>query len=312
MDPFVEPHLNWRPVEGDDWVAVTELQAQVAIIDEPLVTPVLDLLESLPEGSERGIAVGGWDDYGSLLAFAWNHVDPDATDPLVHLLGTIHPTHRHLGIGANLLQWQIDRAVEWRDVTRPGEPLRLQCFVEGNPAQEQLLVQRGFRLIRCLADMTRPLHPLPSVQVPQGVELVEFSERFSQEVLALHRVCFEAPFCAQRWAESLSAPSFRADWSLVALRDKRLIGYCLNGLVSHTEGEEDQGWCDRLGVAPEERGHGIAEAMLARSMRAMAADGIQSCGISVDVPSRGISEWLTRVLGYVECDSVASLELVID
>lgn len=311
MDSFLEPHLTWRPLADQDWEEVAWLQTQVTVIDDPVVGTVTDLLEALPDDAERGAAIGGWDDYGSLSAFAWNFVDPEEQTPVVHLFGAVHPARRHQRIGSHLLQWQLDQAVAWRDRTHPGEELQLRCVVEGQPGLERLLLQRGFTVTRCLIDMTRSLHPLPEPGSPQGVDFVEFSPELSPEVLALHRVCFEAPFPQETWDASLTSPVFRGGWSVVALRDARVIGYCLNAHVPGNGSETAQGWCDRLGVAPEERRHGIAEAMLARSMRAMAGDGITSCGISVDVPNRMVAEWLTRTLGYQECDSVATLERAI-
>lgn len=311
MDSFVDPHLIWRSLTEADWEEVAQLQTQIAVIDDPLLSTATDLLESLPPGAERGEAIGGWDDYGSLSAFAWNFADPDEEPPVVHLFGAVHPTHRHQGIGANLLQWQVEHAVLWRDRTHPGEQLRLRCVVEGHPGLERMLLHRGFTVIRCLVDMVRPLHPLPAPVCPAGVEFVPFAPELSDVVLDLHRVCFEAPFPRQTWEESLASESFRPTWSVIALREGQVIGYCLNACVPTIDGEAEQGWCDRLGVTPQERRHGIAEAMLVRSMQAMAADGIESCGISVDVPSRTIAGWLTRTLGYEETDSVVTLERVI-
>ncbi|MDO5081927.1 MAG: GNAT family N-acetyltransferase [Arachnia propionica] len=312
MDSFVDPHLTWRPLGDQDWEEVARLQTQIAVIDDPLLSTTSELLDSLAPDADRGEAVGGWDDYGSLSAFAWNFIDPEEEGPLVHLLGAVHPTHRHQGIGANLLRWQVEHAIAWRDATHPGQELRLRCVVEGQPGLEQLLLHRGFTLTRCLIDMTRPLHPLPVPVSPAGVEFVPFASELSDPVLDLHRVCFEAPFPRQTWEESLASESFRAHWSVVALRNGEVIGYCLNARVPGIDGDAEQGWCDRLGVTPSERRHGVAEAMLARSMRVMAADGIESCGISVDVPNRTIAAWLTRTLGYEEADSVVTLERTID
>ncbi|MDO5065731.1 MAG: GNAT family N-acetyltransferase [Propionibacteriaceae bacterium] len=310
MDEFVDPHLTWRPLGSQDWEEVTRLQNQIAVIDDPLLNTASDLLDSLPPGADLGEAVGGWDDYGSLSAFAWNFVDPEE-ELVVHLFGAVHPTHRHQGIGVSLLRWQVEHATRWRDATHPGEELRLRCVVEGQQGLEQLLLHRGFTITRCLIDMTRPIHPLPLPVCPQGVDFVPFSAELSDAVLELHRLCFAAPFPQQTWEESLADEAFRPDWSVVALREGRVIGYCLNGCVPTVDGEAEQGWCDRLGVTPHERRHGIAEAMLARSMHAMAAAEIDSCGISVDVPSRSVAAWLTRTLGYEETDSVATLELTI-
>lgn len=310
MEIFIAPPLNWREVHGDDWTEVARLQAQLDTLDDPIGNLAQDLLISWDPQISRGVAVGGWDDYGSLLAYGWNALVAQEP-PTFQILGGVHPTHRYKGIGGRLLDWQLARAIAWRDAKAPGQQLRLICTVEGQPGLESLLHERGFVVTRYLVDMVRGLEPLPHAPHPEGVTFEQYTPERGQEVLALHRVCFEAPFSEERWAESLDANEFRPEWSVVALRDDRVVGYCLNGVLPEMDAGADQGWCDRLGVAPEERRHGIAEAMLVRSMKAMTSDGCTSCGISVDVQERRVAAWLTRALGYEASDSVVTMERIV-
>ena len=51
----------------------------------------------------------------------------------------------------------------------------------------------------------------------------------------------------------------------------------------------------------------MAEALLARSLRSMADSGCPAAGIGVDTRNRAVADWLHRVLGYEERDSVTLL-----
>jgi len=68
-----------------------------------------------------------------------------------------------------------------------------------------------------------------------------------------------------------------------------------------------EGGCGRGGVAGAHRHQGVAEALLARSLRSMADSGCPAAGIGVDTRNRAVADWLHRVLGYEERDSVTLL-----
>ncbi len=305
MEPYVEGHLHWRFLTMDDWDEVTGLRAQLAALDDSLM-PAIDRVVGVDFDLQEADAVGGWDSYGSLLAFGCSFRAPEP-DPLrIYLIGGVHPTHRYQGIGSALLSWQEQQAIAWRDEHRPGEELWLGCYGEMlQPGLQRLLESRGFTVERYFIDMHRNLDQLPHPAEIPGIHFEIFTEGLSSQILTLHNACFTSSVSEQAWRESLQADTFRADWSWVALQDGEVVGYCLSG-TDDGAGLDGvmEGWCDRLGVADGHRHRGVAQSLLARAMHSMADSGCPAAGIGVDTRDKAAADWLNRVLGYEVRDGV--------
>ena len=309
MELYIENHLKWRLLTPDDWDEMLSLRAQLEALDD-LVLPATDrVIGGAARSMTAGDAIGGWDSYGNLSAFGWNIPEPGSHPAKLFLLGGVHPTHRYQGIGRALLAWQEERALAWRDEQHPGEPIWLGSYVEADQTcLRHLLVQRGFLAERYFFDMHRELFDLPRPHDIPGLVFENFTPERSRQVLELHNSCFSARIDDDAWAESLGEETFRADWSWVALRGDEVVGYCLSG-TDDAAGLDGvmEGWCDRLGVAGAHRHQGVAEALLARSLRSRADSGCPAAGIGVDTRNRAVADWLHRVLGYEERDSVTLL-----
>ena len=305
MEPYIEGHLHWRFLTSCDWDEVVALRSQLAVLDDSLM-PAIDRVVGVDVDLEDSDAVGGWDSYGSLLAFGCNFRAPEPHPLRIYLIGGVHPTHRYQGIGGALLTWQEQQAMAWRDAHRPGDELWLGCYVEAmQPGLQHLLESRGFQVDRYFIDMHRNLDELPQPAEIPGIRFQEFTEQLSPQVLQLHNECFTSAVSEQAWDESLRSDTFRSDWSWVAIHDDRVIGYCLSG-TDDGAGLDGvlEGWCDRLGVAEGYRHQGVAQSLLARAMYSMADSGCPAAGIGVDTRQRAVADWLNRVLGYEVRDSV--------
>lgn len=303
MDSFVEDHLHWRFLTSHDLDDLAMLRHQIQSFDDTMI-PAVERLVGLQDAELDGHCVGGWDNYGSLLAYGWNIVDPDPELARVIIAGGVHPTHRYLSIGARLLAWQQDRALEWRDAERPGQPLWLGCYVEAvQPGLQLLLEDMGFRDERHFIDMHRTLDTVPTPRVINGVDIVAFDPSRSEEVHQLHHLCFGADVHHDHWDRSLHR--VRSDWSWVALSGGQVVGYVLSG-------EDDaaaldgviEGWTERLGVHPAHRQRGIGSALLEHTLASMAASQCPGAGIGVDTSETSFPEILHRELGYEHRDSV--------
>lgn len=317
MEPYVGRHLNWRALTEDELVELDSLRAQIEVLDDPAVSSLerlvgMDDVTDLAENS-----VGGWDDYGSLLAYGWNVVEDEGV-PKVHLLGGVHPTHRYLGIGRSVLEWQERRAVEWRDEHRPGEAVWLGCYVDhAQTGLGKLLEKLGFGQERYFYDMHRALDHLPEMLAVEGVRIERFDQRHSEDLLDLHNICFRDTLGTRRvgrqgWQESLARDSFRPGWSWVALVDDAPVGYALSGLDEDLALDGARyGWTDRVGVHPEFRGRGIAIALLQRTLVAMAEDGCDGAGIGVDTTDPASPGVLNQKLGYEARDGLVLMSKVI-
>lgn len=313
MDPYVEDHLHWRMMEPGNRHDLDNLRAQIESFDDTMLSSV-ERFAGL-EDPELLLAncVGGWDNYGSLLAYGWNVIDPDPELARVTLLGGVHPTHRYLSIGRKLLAWQQTRAIEWRDENRRDLDLWIGCYAESaQPGLRFLLENSGFREERHFWDLHRPLDDLPTPRTVDGVTFVPFQMSLSEELHQLHHQCFHAEIepSKDHWEKSLAR--VRPEWSWVAVNSTGAVGYVLSG-------EDDaaaldgviEGWTDRLGVHPAQRRRGIASALLERTLVSMAASDCPGAGIGVDTTDAGVPEMLQGPLGYEHRDSIVLMSKII-
>lgn len=303
MDSFVEDHLHWRLMNDGDMDDLGRLRHQIEAFDDMLI-PAVERLVGLDDVQLDENCVGGWDNYGSLLAYGWNIVDPNPDLARITIAGGVHPTHRYLSIGRRLLEWQQARALEWRDEQHPGRDLWLGCYVEAmQPGLRHLLENMGFQDERHFIDMHRRLTKLKTPRTIDGVSIVPFNLSRSEEVHQLHHVCFGADIHHDHWDISLAR--VRNEWSWVAVKDGKTVGYVLSGedQAAAMDGVVE-GWTERLGVHPDHRRQGIAVALLEHTLKSMADSQCSDAGIGVDTVDAGFLQVLNNTLGYEQRDSV--------
>jgi mycothiol synthase len=92
----------------------------------------------------------------------------------------------------------------------------------------------------------------------------------------------------------------RLDLSRIALRDGRVVGYSINEHYPEdveVTGRLD-GWIANLGVRREERGRGVASALIAASIDAFRAVGFDHAMLDVDSANPSNAHELYRRLGF--------------
>ncbi len=310
--------LSWRLLTREDLPEFSELLTAIEYLDDSHTRHSLDeIFERFNRFTAGDELIAGF--FGkSLLAYAWNNVDPDSRDPrTVRISGGVHPAWRSRGIGTQLVRWQVQRARKWyRRGFRDGHgPLQISALVhERRQPVRDLYERAGLLPKRWYVDMHR-LFDDEEIAAPQpipGVELVAFDPRFSARVRAAHNVVFTEvwgvePVSEVSWQESLSGASARPEWSWLALDEgQSVIGYAMNS--AHTGDWEAQGftegWTDRLGVCPQNRGRGIAKALLTASMRSFQRAGLDAAGLGVDSENPFGAVGLYRAMGYESADTV--------
>ena len=313
MDLYIEPHLRWRLLQSGDAEALAALRTQLEALDNSVLTRLGAEFTGQDTHVPAALAVGGWDPYDSLSAYGLAY-QPDESVLKLHLLGGVHPVHRHMSVGSSLLRWQVERSIAWRDEVHPGQDLTLCCHAEtGRPGLERAALAIGFTLERYYYDLHRDLgSPIPERTV-DGVRVVSFPPERSDDVRRVHNRSFanlgSAEVSPEQWGARIEDPAFRPEWSSIALVGERIVGYAL--CVEEGEAGQRVGWTERFGVDPDHRRRDIALALLSRSLRAMRADGCVEAGIGIDTPD-GLG--LARIgedLGYTTRDAVALLTRVV-
>lgn len=317
MENYLEDHLAWRPVTSADLPELLHLRMQIEQLDDSVVSTVERVVDISAIPDLENMSIGGWDNYGNLLAFGLDAPLPGDGQPRILLLGGVHPTHRYLKIGRAVMSWQEDRAVAWRDTHHPGEELWLGCYTERHqPGLRRILERRGYTREREFHDMFRGLEDLPRISHVDGVQFAQWDDAHEDEVRILHERCFagNSPHSIDpgNWHDSLHDDGFRPAWSWLAFKDGVIVGYALARADDEgvPEGERHS-WTDRLGVAAEHRGQGISTALLVRGLHSMAADGCSGAGIGVDSPAHDFLRHLEGPLGYRTRDAITLMSKTI-
>jgi mycothiol synthase len=314
--------LTWRPLGRDvlgTWHALHEaLNAADGGHEHLGIDDLRDELEpewiDLAQDSRVGI-----DEQGVARAFGLVQVRPgDITLLRAACWGGVHPQWRNRGVGRALLAWQADRAAaivaERRAALGTAAPAGALMIVEEQAESAARLAARaGFNLSRYFFVMRRDLsEPLPTPVAPSGLQLISFDKAVAADpglddrLRLAHNDAFEhhwgfQPWSADTWQQwETGQRDFRGDWSFIALDGDEIAGYALSAgfrteweILGHT-----QGWTSKLGVRSAWRGIGLAKALLAKSMQAFAADGIQYAGLDVDSDNPTGAVGLYNALGY--------------
>jgi mycothiol synthase len=312
--------LEWRPATPDDAVAVHDLLARAADVDEAqerftvdditdeLTTPWVDLVR------DSRIGIDADDIARAFGLVALLPGDVDLLRPMV--FGVVDPQARRRGIGHALLaRYQARGAALTRDrraALGATPPSRLSVMEEqGAAGLAGLLADCGLDVLRYYLVMDRDLHAdLPVVPAPTGIRLADFdAPRDAARLRDAHNAAFAEHWGFQPWEPDawqqweVGHRDFRPDWSVVALDDDGAVA----GYATASLHEQDcqargvrQGWTNKLGVLPAHRGRGVARALLAEQMRRFAADGMDSAGLDVDADSAAGAVRLYTSLGYRE------------
>jgi mycothiol synthase len=146
----------------------------------------------------------------------------------------------------------------------------------------------GFALFYVEHEMHRDLRERPPEEpLPPGIEIVPWTRERDAAIRETYNDAFRdrgfAGFDEDDWAGATfsAQDGFRADLSFLALEDEMLAGFCLCEDADHP----NTGWIDTVGVRPAYRGRGVASALIARSMAAMRAGGLEHVALRVNEDS---------------------------
>jgi mycothiol synthase len=267
----------WRALERADtprWAEFTEIVSDADDLDEAYSAD--DLAEELddPELDPRLDTIAVEDDDGTLVAVGQMmapRLRPDGT-VRADFAGYVHPQHRGLGVGAELLDRLQRRAIELAAQRHPGAAVRRQTHVgAGVTGARQLLEAQGYRPVRYFHAMGRSLERAAATD---DARVQPYDPARDAEVYEAHCEAFTthwgyaAPTPAQWQSRMTGSRTFRPQCSVLGVGSDGGI----DGYVLCYQFQPGEAWIGQLGVRPPARGRGLARAMLLRTLALAASD----------------------------------------
>lgn|GEM_PF-507388 len=201
-------------------------------------------------------------------------------DQVVSFLGAIHPDQCNRGLELSLSKW-VDSRVR-RAQNNNGNPRRIRASCDPEKRScVALLEGLGFEPVRYFHRMCVTLQEsVHEPTLPSQVHLASWDLSRSSQALEAFNNAFTGhwglPILTQEmWDKTIvGVPQFRPDLSLMAMSGSGVIGVCVNWVLPIAEGSRHpQGWIEAIGVIPEWRGRGVADAMMARTLNDFSRTG---------------------------------------
>jgi ribosomal protein S18 acetylase RimI-like enzyme len=244
---------------------------------------------------------------GSMVATArvtwW---DEESGPRVYNHRGFVHPTVRRRGLGGALMGWGRARLAEIAASHPEDRSKVVRVSTEENMVgQVRLLEQLGYRPFTRGVLMVRPLADLPPAQLPPGVEIrpVTFDQL---------RAIWEADAEAFRDHHGYTAPT-EADWQRflefphrdetlwrVAWQGDQVVGQ-VRSYINQAENAafgRRRGYTEFISTHRDWRCRGIATALIASSLQALASRGMTEAALGVHTENPTGAFQLYQRLGY--------------
>ena len=203
--------------------------------------------------------------------------------------GYVHPEFRNRGVGSEILRLTEERAREEEASVPAGERVYLQnASLDADACAQGFYRAHGYELVRGFRGMTIDLEGAPAVPEVPGIEirLVDHPSE-ARAVHEAHQESFAThwEFRPMPWADweekRLGKETFDPTLWWVAVDGDRIAGL---SICEHKR-DPDQGWVEALGVRPDYRRRGIAEALLKTAFAEFFRRGERKVGLGVDAES---------------------------
>lgn len=314
--------IELRPLTLDDVVLAHRLTAAAERADAvPYVTTLEEIHERFVEPGfdaplDGRVALLDGEPAGVGLV---RHAPSGERLEVAALDGCVDPSMRRRGVGTSLLAWQIERGREVMSAYGHGLPCHLRTYHFVDHTDAIALVERaGLEPVRWFDQLARPLAEPLDVPAPEGVTIVEWDPARQEEVRQARNAAFADHWgspvrTVESFAHWMEGSTTRLDLSRLALRGDTVVGYSINEHFpedSEVTGRVD-GWIANLGVLREERGRGIASALIAASVDAFREAGFDHAVLDVDSANPSNAHLLYRRLGFELLQTEVAHELTV-
>jgi mycothiol synthase len=215
----------------------------------------------------------------------------------LELVGKVHPQCRGLGLGRELLSWQLRRAADLHAATAPDTEWHGQTLTAlEDTAAIRLYERLGLTPVRYFVEMKAPAAATPAAAIP-GVRIEPFEQSQAPQVYAVHADAFRGLWGHQErsfdtWAaHTVLSAAFRADLARVALVGDTIVGFVL---------PYDRGtlYMGQVATASSWRSRGVATALLSAVLSAGGAAGFTESALDADADNPGGAAAVYARSGY--------------
>lgn len=303
--------VTWRPATAADVDAMLDCYREMDAADHPDYTTtreeVAGELDASHVDAARDTLLALGPD-GKVLAVGWSILAPEHDRTVwVYTTGGVRPSARGRGLGRALLAWQRARALEQLAGVDKALPGRLHSWWDDRaPSAHGLLEREGFLLERWFLSLSRTLaDPIPE-PIVGGFELRSPVEADREAVRLARNASFRdhwgsRPRTAEEWARGWGESTARHDLGSIAIApDGTVVAFVLGWVNPEDFGPQgfSSVYVGLVGTDAAYRRRGLASALLARTLRLAAADGLERAVLDVDAGSPTGAVGLYERLGF--------------
>lgn len=287
--------------EADIEGMVVVANAELAAADVPSRESVEDYLAfarnpNAAFDAGRDVVIAEHD--GQIIAFSeQNWVDTtDARYREYRLNGSILPEWQRKGIGTQMLALNEQRARALAATHQTDRARRYGSWANDRQAGRiALLKANGYEPVRWFFDMTRPLsEPIPDVPLPDGLEVRPVAPDQVRQVWHADVEAFQDHWGGfdgsdEQLARWVQRPSFDPSLWVIAWDGDEVAGGIVNGIETDENAAlgVQRGWLHSVFTRRPWRKRGLANALIARSLKLIAERGMDQgiLGVDADNPT---------------------------
>jgi mycothiol synthase len=231
---------------------------------------------------------------GELIGYGRiSSIEEFETERVYGLRGYLVPEWRRKGIGSTILGWLEGRVHDIELVQPDNKQAYFRAGVKQHQNGRAIMLERArYQPTRYFYVMVRPtLDNIPDYPLPPGISVRPV---FPEDYRAIWKAIDESskdewgyhPLSEEWYQWWIQSPSFQPDLWQVGwdISNNTVAGEVLT-FINDKENEQakrKRGYTEGIGVVPGWRRQGLATAMIARSLKALKAAGMEEAGLVVD------------------------------